>query len=280
MRYSFKTWPQQVEWPTLRDIWREADAAGFWDAAWVNDHFYPPKSDSTEPILESWSLLAALASQTDRLRFGTMVSANTFRHPALLAKVATTVDLISDGRLEIGVGTGWHEGEHAAYGIYLPSLRERFERLEETFEILDGLMTQPTFTFAGKHYQINAAHFEPKPAQHPRPPFVIGGAGMNKTLPLAARWADQWNFPDYERDLPAFELRIARLRELCEGLGRDPAEIEISAQVRYLDDAAEVLDRIVEYAGVGANHVLVSFSPPADPTLPVRLAEFLANSAP
>lgn len=277
MRYSFKTWPQQAEWPAVKEIWIEADRGGFWDAIWVNDHFYPPKSPPELPVHEAWTLMAALASHTERVRFGAMVSANTFRHPVVLAKMATTIDHISDGRLLIGVGTGWHEGEHAAYGIPLPSLTDRFEMLEETFTIMDGLMTNDVFSFDGRHHRITEARFEPKPVQQPRPPFVVGGAGMKKTLPLAARWSDHWNFPDYERDLDAFTVRLERLRELCRDVGRDPNDIEVSVQVRYADDLSELGDRVDGYAEAGADHVLVSFTPPLDRKLPPQVAEYLAS---
>ncbi len=278
MRYSFKVWPQQAEWSVLRDIWIAADRDGFWDATWLNDHFYPPKAPSHLPILEAWSLLAALAECTQRIRFGTMVSANTFRHPALLAKQATTVDHISGGRLEIGIGTGWHQGEHLAYGVELPSVRERFERLEETLVVLDGLMTQEVFSFEGAHHSIREAHFEPKPIQKPRPPLVVGGGGWNRTLPLAVKCADQWNFPDFDSDLEAFRRRVERVDQLCEEAGRDKKTLEISAQFRFTGDLVETVDRVAAYRETGADHVIVSFTPPADPSLPPAVANVLAGA--
>lgn len=276
MKFSFKTWPQEVEWATLRDIWVEADRGGFWDAVWLNDHFYPPKSSPELPILESWSLLAALGGLTERLRFGNMVTANTLRHPSVVAKMAATIDHVSNGRLDIGIGTGWLETEHEAYGITLPSLKDRFEMLEEAFTIIDGLMTNDVYSFDGKHYQITEARFEPKSIQKPRPPFVVGGAGMRKTLPLAARWADHWNFPDFDREMDAFALRVDHLRELCAGIGRDPSEIEISAQFRY-DNLEEIPELIAGYTEAGAGHIIVSFSPPGDPTLPLLVSDFLGG---
>lgn len=276
MKYSFKTWPQQVEWPMLKDIWIEADRGGFWDGVWLNDHFYPPKSPAEMPIFEAWSLLAGLAGLTERIRFGNMVSANTFRHPVVVAKMATTIDHISNGRLDIGIGTGWHEGEHTAYDIPLPPLRDRFDMLEETFTIIDGLMTNEVFSFDGRFHQIREARFEPKPVQRPRPPFVMGGAGMNRTIPMAAKWADHWNFPDYDKDIDAFKTRVTRLRDCCAAIGRDPSDIEISAQFRFTE-LEEVPDLLAAYEEAGANHVLISFSPPADPNLPIKLADFLGG---
>lgn len=275
MRYSFKLWSQEAEWSQLRDAWVEADRGDFWDMVWLNDHLYPPKSDPALPIMDAWTLFGGLAAVTERLRFGTMVSANTFRHPVILAKQAVTLDHMSNGRLEIGVGTGWHEGEHEAFGIDLPPITERFELLEETFEILDGLMTNEVFSFSGKHRQIKEARFEPKPVQKPRPPFVIGGVGPRRTIPLAARWADQWNFPDYTRDLDLFRDRLAKLDAACEAIGRDRSEIEVSVQFRFSGDLAETVDRVAGYAENGADHILVTLTPPADPSLPPRIAEAL-----
>jgi len=277
VRYSFKVWAQQAEWPTLRDIWVEADRNDFWDAVWLNDHLHPPKADASLPILDAWTLFGGLATVTNRIRFGTMVSANTFRHPAILAKQATTLDRMSNGRIEIGVGTGWHEGEHVAFGIDLPPLKSRFELLDETFTILDGLMTREEFSFSGRHHTITAARFEPKPVQRPRPPFVIGGTGPRRTIPLAAKWADQWNFPDYTGDPDLFVDRLARLDEACEGIGRDRTEIEVSVQFRYGGDAAQTTDQAATYRELGAQHILVSFSPPPDPRLPNLVADALAG---
>jgi F420-dependent oxidoreductase-like protein len=276
VRFSFKVWAQQVSWPDLRAVWTDADREGIWDAVWVNDHLYPPKAPARLPIMEAWTLLAALAAITDRLRFGAMVTANTFRNPALLAKMATTIDNVSNGRLEIGLGTGWHVGEHTDFGIPLPSLAERFERLGEACAIIDGLLTEDVFTFSGDHYQLIDAICEPKPVPRPRPPLIIGGAGPKRTIPLAARWADQWNFPDFDGDLMAFRRGVARLSEACQEIGRAHDDIEISAQMRYPNDLEATLDRVSGYIAEGADHVLVSFTPPTDPRLPPLVAEALA----
>ncbi len=277
MRYSFKVWAQEATWVQLRDIWVEADKGGFWDMVWLNDHLYPPKAPEHLPIMDGWTLFAGLAAITDRIRFGTMVTANTFRHPVILAKQAVTLDHMSDGRLEIGVGTGWHEGEHHRFGIELPPLKERFEMLDETFTILDGLMRNQIYSFDGKHRTITDAHFEPKPIQKPRPPFVIGGTGPKKTIPLAAKWADQWNFPDFTTDPDLFSNRLERLHEACEEIGRNVADIEISVQFRYSGDPVQARDLADTYRELGAQHILVSFTPPADPTLPPKLAAALSR---
>lgn len=221
--------------------------------------------------------LAGLAAMTNRIRFGTMVSANTFRHPAILAKQAVTLDRMSGGRLEIGVGTGWHEQEHAAFGIPLPPISTRFDMLEETFEVLHGLFTEERFTFAGKHHHIVDAVFEPKPVQTPRPPFVVGGTGPRRTIPLAARWADQWNFPDFTNDPGLFQSCLRRLDEACEEGGRDRGDIEVSVQFRFSGDTEETMKRAEIYEELGADHILVSFTPPGEASLPARVAEALAR---
>jgi alkanesulfonate monooxygenase SsuD/methylene tetrahydromethanopterin reductase-like flavin-dependent oxidoreductase (luciferase family) len=244
---------------------------------WLNDHLYPPKASPSLPIMDAYTLFGGLAAVTERIRFGTMVTANTFRHPVILAKQLVTLDHMSNGRVEIGVGTGWHEGEHAAFGIDLPPVGERFELLEETFAILHGLMTEEMFSFEGRHRTISEARFEPKPIQRPRPPFVIGGAGPKRTIPLAARWADQWNYPDFVGDPDAFATALAILDEACEAIGRDRAGIEVSVQFRYPGDMSQALDLVAAYRGYGAEHILISFTPPPDPSLPPAVAEALAN---
>lgn len=276
-RHSFKFWAQDHDWADLRQVWVEADRGGFWDAVWLNDHLYPPRGGEDRPIMEPMSLFGGAAALTTRIRFGTMVAANTFRHPVLLAKQAVTLDQMSGGRLELGVGAGWHEREHQAFDIQLPSIRERFERLEETFAILHGLMTEEVFDFAGKHHTISGARFEPKPVQRPRPPFVVGGTGPKRTIPLAARWADQWNFPDFTSDLSLFRSSLARLDEACEEVGRDRADIEVSVQFRYPDDVGAAVESVEAYKGAGANHVLVTFMPPTPTDLPSEVAAALAG---
>jgi F420-dependent oxidoreductase-like protein len=274
-RHSFKFWAQEHDWPQIRQVWIEADRDGFWDVVWLNDHLYPPRGEEDRPIMDSWTLFGGLAALTSRIRFGTMVTANTFRHPAVLAKQAVTLDHMSDGRLELGVGAGWHEREHEAFGIDLPANRERFELLDETFTVMHGLMTEEVFHFEGKHRTIRSARFEPKPVQQPRPPFVIGGAGPRRTIPLAARWADQWNYPDFTGDVGGFVSALARLEEACEEEGRDRAEIEVSAQFRYPGDPREAADRVVAFRESGAQHVLISFMPPTGVDLPSRVAAAL-----
>ncbi len=149
MRCSIKTSPMHTTWEAMRAVWVEADQMDVFDAAWTFDHFVPIAGDTTGPCMEGWSILAAMAAVTQRLRLGVMVTGNTYRHPAVLANMAATVDVISDGRLELGLGAGWHEEEHEAYGIDLPPLRERFDRFDEALEVVHLLLTQPVANFSG-----------------------------------------------------------------------------------------------------------------------------------
>src|ERR1700749_2538425 len=169
MRLSFKTVPQDSPWAPMRDMWLPARDLELSKPGRDLDHFYPIlQDDRTGPCFEGWTMLAALATITRRIRLGVMVTGNPYRHPAVLANIAASVDVISEGRLELGLGAGWNEEESNAYGIDLPPLRERFDRLEEACEVLDLLLTQETASFAGKHYRLTDARCEPKPVQRPR----------------------------------------------------------------------------------------------------------------
>ncbi|MDP8957886.1 MAG: LLM class F420-dependent oxidoreductase [Actinomycetota bacterium] len=273
MRISFKTSPFGTDWPSLRAMWREANGIEAYDGGWTFDHFYPLAGDPSGPCFEGWMLLPALAVEAPRLRLGVMVSSNTYRHPAVLANMAATLDVISGGRLELGLGAGWHEEEHRAYGIDLPALGERFDRLDEACQVLHLLLTKKTATFQGKHYRLREARCEPKPIQQPRPPLVIGGRGENRTLRIAARWADQWNLPGG----PPEELRhkIAVLHRHCEELGRDPSHVEVSVQLRAAQDPAETARQGAALAQAGAQHLVVMFPTPFDPGMLAPAAEAL-----
>jgi alkanesulfonate monooxygenase SsuD/methylene tetrahydromethanopterin reductase-like flavin-dependent oxidoreductase (luciferase family) len=170
-RFGIKTAPQHTTYEALLSVWREADALPLFEHAWVFDHFMPLGSAPEGPCLEGWTLLAALAAQTHRLRLGVMVTGNTYRHPAVLANMAATVDHIAQGRLEFGIGAGWYEREHCAYGIPLYSPAERIERLEEACQVIQRLWTQTVVTFEGRYDQLREARCEPKPVQKPHPPF-------------------------------------------------------------------------------------------------------------
>ena len=194
MRFAFKTSPQNTTWPTMLSTWQAADDIDVFESGWTFDHFYPIFSDSTGPCLEGWTTLTALAQATKRLRVGVLVTGIHYRHPTVLAKMASALDIISNGRLELGIGAGWNEEESGAYGIELGTMKERFDRFEEACEVLTGLLTKESTTFDGKYYQLKDARNEPKGPQQPHPPICIGGSGEKRTLPLTAKYADHWNF--------------------------------------------------------------------------------------
>lgn len=263
--FSFKVWPRDIAWPDLRDIWIAADESDGYQGGWLFDHFYPPRPGQRAALFEAWTLLAALAASTQRLRLGVMVSSNTFRHPALLAKMAITVDQVSGGRLDVGIGAGWHEEEHVAFGVALPPAPERWERLAETLAILDGLMTREVFSFDGVYYQLQAAAAGLQPVQHPRPPIVIGGVGPKRTLPLVAKWADHWNYFERSMTPESFRSVHGRLIECCTEIERNVTEIEVSVQLLYPGNPQAAADAAASYLEAGADHILVSFPTPVAP---------------
>lgn len=229
MRYAIKTAPQMTTWNAMVEVWRAADQIELFESAWNFDHFEPilgqPRSG---PCLEGWSTLAALAAVTSRIRVGCMVTGMPYRHPAVLANMAATVDQISGGRLELGLGAGWNQAEADAYGIELPGLKERFDRFDEGCEVIVRLLSEPQVDFAGEHYRLTGAFCEPKAVQHPHPPITIGGDGPRRTLRAVARYAQRWNTPFTSPDALAASIEI--LHGHCADIGRDPAEITITAQ--------------------------------------------------
>ncbi len=193
MRFAIKTRPEHQTWEEIRDAWIAADEIPLFESAWNWDHFYPLTGDLTGPNFEAWTMLAAMAQATRRIRIGCQVTGMVYRHPAVLANMAATVDIISGGRLELGLGAAWNQMECDAYGIDLPPLRERFDRFDEGFEAIVRLLSQTTTTFAGQYVRLTDARCEPKPVQRPHPPVTIGGRGKKRTLRTVARWAQQWN---------------------------------------------------------------------------------------
>ena len=222
---------QNLPWPTLVERWRYFERLGF-DSIWDCDHYIQP-SRPTGPYFEGWTLLAGLAAMTERIRIGVLVSCNTFRHPALLAKEAVTVDHISNGRLELGLGAGWYRPEHEQYGIPFPANAELVGRFTEAVEVIDALMRDEVVSYEGRYYQLREAAFRPGPIQRPRPPLTLGAHGP-KMLGIVARHADAWNSfgtPDEIRERNAIlddPLRQDRARPrhdppLPLRLGRDVA---------------------------------------------------------
>ena len=216
---------------------RLAEEVGF-DSLWLYDHLYSPGQPDL-PSLEAWTLASYLLAHTDRLRIGHLVLCNNFRHPAVLAKMATTLDVLSGGRLELGIGSGSVPVEHEQAGLPWGDLAERSERLAEALEILTRMFTGEPTTYAGRHYEVADLPNRPAPLQSPRPPIHIGGVGPRRTLPLVARYADVWNVPTY--GLSRWEESGRRLDEECVAIGRDPATIRRSHEavlVLAADDTA------------------------------------------
>ena len=222
MRFAFKTRPQHTTWQEILPVWQEADGIDLFESGWLFDHFYPIAGDTSGPCLEGWTALAALAQATRRLRLGVLVTGIHYRHPAVLANMAATLDVISGGRLELGIGTGAAEEESNAYGIELGGVRERSDRFEEACQVLISLLSQPASTFSGTYYQLTDARCEPKGPQKPHPPICIGGGGEKRTLRTTALYAQHWNF------VGGTPEEFARKRDIlhahCEAVGRDPKD--------------------------------------------------------
>ena len=226
MKLRIFTEPQQgADYQTLRSVALATEELGF-DAFFRSDHYLAMGGSGLPGPTDSWVTLGALAVETSRVRLGTMVTAATFRLPGPLAISVAQVDQMSGGRVELGLGSGWFEREHTAYGIPFPPLGERFDRLEEQFAIITGLWETPegeTFSFEGAHYQLTDSPALPKPAQQPRPPVIVGGAGARRTPRLAARFADEYNVPFHTVQDSA--AAFSRVREACQAAGRDPSSV-------------------------------------------------------
>jgi alkanesulfonate monooxygenase SsuD/methylene tetrahydromethanopterin reductase-like flavin-dependent oxidoreductase (luciferase family) len=232
--------------PLLEDLDRETTMAGVdaveaagLEGLWAPDHFMlGPKHQE----YEVWTLLSALAERTDDMELGPLVGSVTYRNPALLAKMATTVDILSEGNLRLGLGAGWHDEEHRAYDFDYPDIEQRIEMLDETIRVAKAMFTEDEPTFHGDHYHIEDAYNEPKPVQDPHPPIVVGGAGP-KLLRVAARHADEWNVEISGRARgPPIEFKVEKFDEYLEEAGRDPADVERSwlAHVLVREDEDEL----------------------------------------
>jgi F420-dependent oxidoreductase-like protein len=301
IRFGVQTPPQHVTYQALRETWRLIDSLGY-DTAWTFDHFMPILSDPSGPCYEGWISLAALAAETSLVEVGTLVTGNTYRHPAVLAKMGATLDHTCGGRMIMGLGAGWFELEHAAYGIHFGTTAERIRRVDEAAEIIKRLWTEQRVTFEGRYYKLTDAYSEPKPLQRPRPPLMIGGAGEKLMLRVIAKHADQWNtFGPPE----LFRHKLGVLGEHCSEIGRDINEIEVSwagaalvtdskdeaaelvrgmaeafqAPVEQVEPgllvgtASEVRDRINRFIEAGVTHFITSANPPFNHDSIRRFAE-------
>ena len=273
MRFSFWTGNGHTWQDTLEGC-RYAESTG-WDGIWYADHFMPNEENVDQPIHEAWSILAAIAASVPRVRIGPLVAGNTYRNPALTAKIAATVDHISGGRVVLGLGAGWQENEHEKYGFEFSTVKGRLDRLDEAVEIVTSLLSNNRTNYQGDHYTILDAPLDPKPVQT-KIPLMIGGGGRKRTLRTAAIHADEWNYWGMPSD-------IAELCQVldahCDDVGRDPAEIERSAcalmfiadneeklerfrdtdfgRATIVGTPTEVIDIVGEYAEVGLDELIV-----------------------
>jgi F420-dependent oxidoreductase-like protein len=263
MRYAFATSPQRTTWDWLLEVWRIADELPAFESGWTFDHLYPIMGDSTEDCMEGWITLTALLHETRRVRGGVLVTGMVYRHPGVLASMASTLDITSGGRLELGIGAGWNVEECDAFGIELGTMRERFDRFEEGLSVLRSLLTNERTTFDGAYYKLTEAMNNPKPLQSPLP-ICIGGTGKRRTLPLAAQYASHWNYGG--SDVATFTESRRALEDACARIGRDPSEITCSAIVRYEGDTDAMRRTIdgLEAAGTDLAIISIRKSDPPD----------------
>lgn len=253
----------------IEEHWRFAEETG-WDSAWAFDHFFSLGASELDDTLEGWTLLAGMAAKTSRVKLGLMVTGNTHRNPAILAKMAVTVDHLSNGRLILGMGAGWNEREHAAYGIDFPPARERVDRLGEALEMIELLETQDRTTYRGRYYRLEDAPFAPKPI-HGHMPVLIGTAGK-RMLRHVARFADYWDGGESPAEYAA---NAELLRTYCAEIGRDPREIRFvfSAYSKPLESVDAFHTHVRDYARVGVRAFLFNTPFSALPPLFTELAE-------
>ena len=230
MKFGIFTSMGSHDWEGIRTLWLDVEAMG-WDIACVTDHFMPNTASRSGPMNEGWSTLSALAALVPRMQIGAIVLGNTYRHPAVLAKMAAQVDIISGGRLLLGLGAGWQENEHTAYGLPFYTVGERLARLDEACEVLLSLWTQERSDYDGRFYQLSDAPLEPKPLQTPHPELMIGGGGERVTLRIVAKHADHWNVWGGPRILAH---KGAILDQHCEAVGREPSVLSRSANMALL----------------------------------------------
>ncbi|MDG2333473.1 MAG: LLM class F420-dependent oxidoreductase [Myxococcota bacterium] len=262
MRFGIKTAPQHTGWEAMLDVWRTADEIELFESAWNFDHFYPLVGDLEGPCLEAWVTLSALAQATSRIRIGCMVNGTPYRHPAVLANMAASLDIVSGGRLDLGLGAGWNKHEADAYGIDLLPMGQRMDRFEESVEVIVSLLGNESTTFEGHYFQLTEARCEPKGPQSPAPPIVIGGGGEKRTLRIAARFAQHWNLPFAPPEV--FTQKNEVLLGHCEAVGRDPSEITRSVQIAVGadQDLGEVTDQAAALFAAGVELVIFTFRVP------------------
>jgi len=261
LSFGIKTAPMHTTYEGILKVWKEADSNPAMEHAWLFDHFAPIKGSVDGPCLEGWTLLATLAAQTSNLRIGMMVTGNTYRNPAILANMAATVDIISNGRLDFGIGAGWYEYEHNAYDIPLYTTGQRIRRVDEACQMIKLLFTQQLTDFDGRYYTLKEARCEPKPVQKPYPPFVIGGKGEKLMLRVVAKHADIWNAVGVSPE--EYKHKVSVFHEHCEAVGRDPGTIQHSIQQRVIyDNMDQTAESLQMFIDAGATHLIFSLSYP------------------
>lgn len=244
----------------VRDVVLECERLGY-DSVWLDDHLM----FENRPILECWTTLAALSAVTSRVRLGSMVSCNSFRNPALLAKMAASVDVVSGGRLEFGVGAGVQEAEHVAYGFGFPDVGVRFERLGEALEVVRRLWCEESVSYVGEFYRLEDAVCEPKPLQVPHPPVIVGGGSESLMLEVTSRCADRFDW-SYVSSFDAYKRRLGVLEGFCEASGRDFGAIEkscwLGAQIVFADNREKVKEKSVKEGLLSSPEECVRFMEP------------------
>jgi F420-dependent oxidoreductase-like protein len=282
LRFGVQTPPQNMPYKDIVDVWKQADDLGY-DSLFAFDHFMPIFGDITKPCFEGWTLLAALAAQTSRARVGLLVTGNSYRHPAVVAKMAATVDHASNGRLILGIGAGWFEPDHTQYGIPFYTAGRRARRLAESVQVIKLLLTQPKSNFNGKYYQLTDALCEPKGIQQPHPPILIGGVGPKLLQPTAARYADIWHLFVQNGNPEEARKLCTNFDALCRKVGRDPAAVEKATSLRAEElatsSAQDMRAHIQKLVDAGIHHFILGLSPPFDRELLRRFAKEVIPAA-
>lgn len=255
MRIGLDIAQQRLEWDELASRARLADDAGF-DGVWGFDHFQAMYGDGPGACFEGWTTLAALAAITTHVRLGLLVTGNTYRPPALLATEVVTVDHVSHGRVELGLGAGWFDSEHRELGFEFPPARERIERLDEALQVIRALMTRDHVSFSGRHYKLDHATYRPRPVQQPHPPIWIGASGEQRMLPLVARHADAWHCFG-PADMLVRKSRI--IDRLCEEHGRDPSTILRASSLSISEPWSDVRRHADAYRKAGFDYLIVGW---------------------
>jgi F420-dependent oxidoreductase-like protein len=272
LRIDIKAAQHDRDWANILAYAKDTEANETFGGFWMFDHFVPINGHVEGPCMDGWTLLGAVAAVTRRVRLGLMVGCNGYRYPAVLAKIATTVDQVSGGRLDVGLGAGWFDLEYNMYGIPFPPPVQRIRELDEACEALKLLWTQELATFEGKYYRLQQARHEPKPVQKPYPPLVIGGGGEKLTLRVVAKHANMYNFGGGTPE--EAQHKNAVLDEHCAAIGLDPGAIRRSTQfyLRSADEVSTIRERVEAYMAVGIDHVAIGVPLGYDPDIVEAIA--------